>query len=405
MAIMETLLWPESPSWALLATVSLSSLAMGAALQSYSCYKTQLLKKTLPSPRTTLLPKLSPKQVAELPYPPDVLPGGREVESQYGTFRVNEWGPEKGRKVLLIHGISRPSIALADVAHDLVRNGCRVMLLDIWGRGWSDSPIDVPHDSRIYITQILVALASSKLPWTGEVSGGFSLVGYSMGGAIAISFFTYFPRLVSSLILFGPAGIIREDRLRAQNRLASISPLIPQWLIEWAVKRRLIKAQHARQQDIGASEKTGVEEVSEQRPSPQEAVAQKAHPSLEAAHWQINSHEAYVPSMVSTIIHFSLTSRHAEWRKAGTIISAQNSKASTSAPRQGLEHGKVLIIAGSKDVIIVEKELIEDATETLGGNRNVDFRIVKGAGHDFPVVRSSETVDFMFDFWKMKRLA
>lgn len=69
------------------------------------------LKDTIvESPRKSL-PRL-PSEIAKLPYPPDVLPGARDVDSPYGSMRVYEWGPEDGRKVLLIHGISTPSIAL-----------------------------------------------------------------------------------------------------------------------------------------------------------------------------------------------------------------------------------------------------------------------------------------------------
>jgi hypothetical protein len=68
------------------------------------------------------------EELAQLPYPPDALPGARDVDSPYGTTRVYEWGPEDGPKVLLIHGISTPSIALADLAHRLVAKGYRVML-------------------------------------------------------------------------------------------------------------------------------------------------------------------------------------------------------------------------------------------------------------------------------------
>ena len=63
-----------------------------------------------------------------LPYPPDALPGARDVDSPYGSIRVYEWGPEDGEKILLIHGISTPSIALTDLANKLVGKGCRVML-------------------------------------------------------------------------------------------------------------------------------------------------------------------------------------------------------------------------------------------------------------------------------------
>ena len=57
-----------------------------------------------------------PSDVADLPYPPDALPGARDVKSPYGSLRVYEWGPESGRKLLLVHGISTPCIALGLVS-------------------------------------------------------------------------------------------------------------------------------------------------------------------------------------------------------------------------------------------------------------------------------------------------
>lgn len=84
--------------------------------------------RVVPSPRETVLPQLSKRQMEELPYPPDALPGARDVECPQGSVRVYEWGPADGEKVLLIHGISTPSIALGSVAHRLVEKGCRVML-------------------------------------------------------------------------------------------------------------------------------------------------------------------------------------------------------------------------------------------------------------------------------------
>lgn len=63
-----------------------------------------------------------------MPYPPELFPGGRDVETVYGTIRVFEWGPEEGEKVLLVHGIGTPCIAMGDMAWELVRKGYRVML-------------------------------------------------------------------------------------------------------------------------------------------------------------------------------------------------------------------------------------------------------------------------------------
>jgi len=100
--------------------------------------------RIIPSPVESKLPKLSPEEVAELPYPPDALPGARDVKSPYGNVRVYEWGPEDGDKILLIHGISTPGIAMADLAHKLVRRGCRVMMF-----GWSPSSLPVPTNMEV----------------------------------------------------------------------------------------------------------------------------------------------------------------------------------------------------------------------------------------------------------------
>ncbi|KAK5012107.1 hypothetical protein LTR39_004312, partial [Cryomyces antarcticus] len=106
-----------------------AGLSLGVLLnKSLSSLYSPTHPDVLPSPRKSLLPTLSRTEIAELPYPPDVFPGARDVDSPYGTIRVYEWGPEDGRKVLFIHGISTPCIAFAGMAEKLVEKGCRVML-------------------------------------------------------------------------------------------------------------------------------------------------------------------------------------------------------------------------------------------------------------------------------------
>jgi hypothetical protein len=85
-------------------------------------------RSIIPSPRTTLLPRLSQAEASRLPYPPDILPGSRDVTTPYGTMRVYEWGPETGRKVIFCHGDGTPSPLFSSIAKDLVAKGCRVML-------------------------------------------------------------------------------------------------------------------------------------------------------------------------------------------------------------------------------------------------------------------------------------
>ena len=86
-------------------------------------------RRVIPSPRETLIPFLSESQAAALPYPPNLLPGARDVETPYGVMRVYEWGPDAGRKVLLIHGDTTPAPILGPIAAALVQLGCRVMII------------------------------------------------------------------------------------------------------------------------------------------------------------------------------------------------------------------------------------------------------------------------------------
>jgi pimeloyl-ACP methyl ester carboxylesterase len=315
--------------------------------------------KVVPSPRKTLLPKLSKAEQDNLPYPPDVFPGARDVNSpvshvnnyhlryansgQYGTIRVYEWGPEKGRKVLLVHGITTPCVALGGVANALVEKGCRVMLLDLWGRGYSDS-VDLPHDSRLYATEILLAITSSPLAWTPE---GFSVIGYSLGGGVAADFASSFPALVKSLVLLAPAGLIRSYHFGWQARLMYKLSL-PIGFVEWVVRRRLRTgpahasvqnstpktAEAALNEEIRGARNEGFEKAQLSKLKPGVTVAS-------AVQWQLDYHEGFVSSFVSSVKHSSVErtpSTLASWGKLGS------------------RKDKVIIMAGSTDPLILASE-------------------------------------------------
>jgi hypothetical protein len=119
--------------------ISRSAIATGAALFVAGFLARGFIAKRLRrtvshSPRSQLVETLSEDELARLPYPLDSLPGARDVPSPAGNIRAYEFGPEDGRKVLLIHGISTPCLALGGVAHGLVEKGCRVMMFDLYGR-------------------------------------------------------------------------------------------------------------------------------------------------------------------------------------------------------------------------------------------------------------------------------
>ena len=236
------------------------------------------------SPAKTLLPKLSDAEIADLPYPPDAYPNARDVTSPYGGLRVYEWGPEDGRKVVLIHGISNPCIALGAIAHGLADRGCRVMLFDLPGKGYSSTPVPTPHSARLFTTCILLALTSSPLPWTGHGST-FSLIGYSLGGGIVVNFTSYFPTLVSSLVLLAPAGLVREDRVTATNKFLYNTGLLSENALEDIIKRKLRRGDPpTKATKISAEEPVAAELPPEKLGAvPQAPVLSRARPGITIA--------------------------------------------------------------------------------------------------------------------------
>ena len=116
--------------------ISRSAIAAGTALFvagfiARGLVSRRIRRAVVASPRSRILDRLSEDELAKLPYPLDALPGARDVQSPAGSIRVYEFGPENGRKVLLIHGVSTPCLALGGVAHGLAEKGCRVMLFDL----------------------------------------------------------------------------------------------------------------------------------------------------------------------------------------------------------------------------------------------------------------------------------
>lgn len=333
----------------------------------------------VPSPLTTLLPNLADHEHGKLPYPPDSLPGARDVNTPYGSVRVYEFGPEDGRKVLLVHGISTPCLALGGVAHQLADRGCRVMLFDLFGRGYSENPSDLPHDLRLFSTQILIALASSPVAWKT-----FSIVGYSLGGGISAGFTSYFPDMIENLVLLCPSGLIRARHFSKRSRVIYSEGVIPEPLLLRLVKRRLktpLYPPKAPKDDekIGAAKAVKAEVPIESNST---AVLSKKHPDVtidKAIVHQVDNHVGFVQAFMSSIRYGPIQDQHALWDRVGESWRSRSTES-------GKTH-KVLVIAGDRDSIIDAHELQEDATALFGDH--IDFKTIS-AGHDVPIIKPDE---------------
>ncbi|KAL5041364.1 Alpha/Beta hydrolase protein [Aspergillus fruticulosus] len=263
------------------------------------------------------------------------FPGSRQLRTIYGTIHVFEWGPEDGEKVLLVHGLGTPCIALGGMAKELVRKGYRVMIYDLFGRGYSDAPNDLVFDARLYTTQVLLVL-SSPLPWTG--TSAFHIIGFSLGGSIAVAFAAYHAAMLRSVALWTEDDLAFDD--------------VP---------------------------------IAEDRP----------HVTVgDVIRWQLRANAGFVQSYLSTLRSALVYRRHDRtWR----ILTDELAKRRAVKSLPGLPGGKICLIVAKRDIIVVGDECASDAAEMLGTDA-VEIHVLSG-GHVIAISRSRDVISIATGFW------
>lgn len=294
---------------------------------------------------------------------------------------------------------SYSAVTLTHIAHGLVERGCRVLLFDLFGRGYSDGVGDLPHDERLYVSQALCVLASSELAWTGQGEDeGFHLVGYSLGGGISIHLAAAFQGMVKTLILLAPAGMIREENFGAVAKIIFRSGWVPEGLVEimtrWRLKRPI--AESAKRKSKGgtsgastprshlpgdhAVETTVTSEIADAAVS--EAPGPLQRQVLKYVNWQVRNHAGFVPAFMSTLRYAPMISQHEAWRK----IAKREAKTTC-------------FIFGIGDEIVNDEDYRADVLPLVGGEEHVFWADPVPGGHDFPMAHPDQTLERIMRFW------
>lgn len=278
-------------------------------------------------------------------YPSDFYPGGKNIDTPYGSIRTYEFGPEDGKRLLFVHGITTPSPVFAGILPAMADAGYRVCTFDLFGRGYSDSP-DLPHDERLYTSQILCVL--QNLGWTKV-----SLIGYSLGGGLVSAFASYFPTSVDQLILIAPAGLLDGKNLPFSRRFAK-SEYISYHLLN--TFRKVIA------------------------PKPNEISKDIAGDRVDVSHvtqWQDAFHEGFPRSCMKTTDPIS-----------GTLLTSVDLSSFRYAPifdqwelfeRLRSHNLKIEVIWGDKDVIVDYDVVSKNVQKALPGTK---IRVFDGVAHD-----------------------
>lgn len=150
---------------------------------------------------------------------------------------MTEFGPAAGVPVMVLHGFTGSAQAMAPLAEPLAaRLAARIICPDLVGHGRSEAPDDLDLYRVESMAGQIVGLADALNVET------FHLVGYSMGGRVALTLgCTTSPRLRSLTLIGASAGIAepeqrrrraRIDEARAERILVDFEAFVDEWMAD-----------------------------------------------------------------------------------------------------------------------------------------------------------------------------
>lgn len=246
--------------------------------------------------------------------------------------------------------------------------------------------------------QILFAMASSSLSWTGEASGGFSIIAFSLGGGIVISFTAHFHYLVNSIILLAPAGILRRMPDGYDNVFFRHSSLVPSTYLRTLVGKLL--GVNLSSSPIALKGRQVKDDTDPQKPRDSEGVKEDILDVGAIVQWQFDHNRGFVHSFIGTAVYGPLMHQQSDWQKAADVIKGVDVTGPMSGRRSKLYNSKILVIFGDADGIVAGKDVSEDISQLLGSPEHVEFKTVPGS-HGFPVSSCDEVVKHICNFWSI----
>lgn len=170
---------------------------------------------------------------------------GQFVELSRGVTHYRWIGPVRGPIAVCVHGLTTPSFVWDEMATAMAGMGYRVLVYDLYGRGYSDRPSGA-QDADFFTGQLTELLQDQK------VGADFTLLGYSMGGSIVTRFAAQEPSRIRQLVLLAPAGI-KTNPGRLLRTMVKL-PVIGDWMMALLYPRQHAQVVQALRNDPLAPE-------------------------------------------------------------------------------------------------------------------------------------------------------
>lgn len=107
--------------------------------------------------------------------------------------------------VVLVHGFSVPSYIMRTTFNSIKERGFRVIMMDLYGRGYSDNP-NLPQTDELRATQVIELMKSRGIKKA-------SIVGLSNGGRIISKIADIEPELIKDLFYIASSGFYAYEEV------------------------------------------------------------------------------------------------------------------------------------------------------------------------------------------------
>lgn len=189
------------------------------------------------------------------------------------------------------------------------------------------------------------------------------MLGYSLGGGIAVAAAETLKDRMESMILVAPAGILHRNTMGLLLRLGRAG-YVPNAVSTWVARQRRVKRMEVKEEQVRQGERDPATDITR------------------AAEWQADHHPGFFPSFISSFRYGPIYERQEEWRRVGERV---------VAGKDGLRVG---VLVGEKDDVI-DPGLLGEMVSLLGGGDRVVGEVLKGAAHDLVSARAEDVADFV----------
>ena len=131
-----------------------------------------------------------------------------QLSEGYTYFEEANSNSEIGN-VVLVHGFSVPSYIMRTTFNSIKERGFRVIMMDLYGRGYSDNP-NLPQTDELRATQVIELMKNRGIKKA-------SIVGLSNGGRIISKIADIKPDLVKDLFYVASSGFYSYDEVKDKN--------------------------------------------------------------------------------------------------------------------------------------------------------------------------------------------